>query len=194
MIGESALQQGQAFTRFEFKVPGSHGPRHWQLYFYDTKDQTLAHRAKQSSDLDINIIRNILQIKYCKIIHVQTFNRVSAFPNLDNYCIELNTDITPDQRRYNAPTTSQVAAIWMEGNDPQRSFDRSVLVYSRGDTPRYIKAYHGCYDPLSYPVYHTRGETRWNKFMPYNEAPTIQPPDGAHVQPMDDTTEVDHGT
>jgi hypothetical protein len=28
----------------------------------------------------------------------------------------------------------------------------------------YIKAYHGCYDPLA--------ETVWNKFMPYNDIVT----------------------
>jgi len=172
-------------------VPGSHGPRHLQLYFYDTEDQILAHRAKRSLDLDINIIRNIL-----RILQDNPFNRIGAIPNLDDYCIELNTDVTPDQRRYNAPTTSQVAAIWMEGNDPQRSFDRSVLVYARGDRPRYIKAYHGCYDPLSYPLYHPRGETGWNKFMPYNDTHTIEEPETpapANVQPMDDTTYADYG-
>jgi len=187
--------QGGLYHRLDHLVPGSHGPRHLQLYFYDTEDQTLAHRAKRSPDLDINIIRNILRILQDNP-YVQAFNRVGAVPNLDDYCIELNTDVTPDQRRYNAPTASQVAAIWMEGNDPQRSFDRSVLVYARGDRPRYIKAYHGCYDPLSYPVYHRRGETGWNKFMPYNDTPTIQEPETpapANVQPMDDITYADHG-
>jgi hypothetical protein len=77
-------------------------------------------------------------------------------------------------QRYNAPTSSQVAAIWTEGNDPQRWFDRGVLVYARGDRPLYIKAYHGCYDPLSYHVFNPRGETGWNKFMPYSGSPTIQ--------------------
>ena len=115
---------------------------------------------------------------------------------MDDYCIELNIDVTPEQRRYNAPTASQVAAIWMEGNDPQRSFDRSVLVYARGDRPRYIKAYHGCYDPLSYPVFHPRRETGWNKFMPYSDAVSIQIPQNptpADVQPMDETTDAGHG-
>lgn len=40
---------------------------------------------------------------------------------------------------------------------------------------RYIKAYHGCYDPLAYPLFHPRGETGWNKFMPYNDSPTNTP-------------------
>jgi len=38
--------------------------------------------------------------------YVHTFKRNDVFPNLDDYRIELNTNVTPDQRRYNAPTTS----------------------------------------------------------------------------------------
>jgi hypothetical protein len=38
-------------------------------------------------------------------------------PNLDEYQIELNTDIGVDKRRYNAPTVSQVEAIWEEWGD-----------------------------------------------------------------------------
>ena len=59
-------------------VQGSHGPRHLQLYFYDMKDHTLAYRAKQSPDLDINIIRNIVQIVQDNP-YVQTFNTVGLF-------------------------------------------------------------------------------------------------------------------
>ena len=45
-------------------------------------------------------------------------------------------------------------------------------MYARGDRPRYIKAYHGCYDPLAYPLFKPKGETGWNKFMPYNDTVT----------------------
>ena len=84
--------QGGLYHRLDHLVPGSHGPRHLQLYFYDTEDQTLAHRAKRSPDLDINIIRNILRILQDNP-YVQTFNRVGVVPNLDDYSIELNTDV-----------------------------------------------------------------------------------------------------
>ncbi|KAL6896781.1 hypothetical protein ACP4OV_007353 [Aristida adscensionis] len=167
---------GGLYHRLDHLVPGSQGPRHLQLYFYDTEDDTLSHRVRRSPDLDINLIRSILIILQDNP-YVQTFTRVGSIPNLDDYRIELNTNVTPNQRRYNAPTASQVAAIWLEGNDPQRSFDRSMIVYAKGDRPHYIRAYHGCYDPLAYPLFFPRGETGWNKFMPYNqlesETPTI---------------------
>lgn len=40
--------------------------------------------------------------------------------NLDEYKIELNTSISVDQRRFNAPAMEQVAAIWQDGTDEQR--------------------------------------------------------------------------
>jgi len=111
---------------------------------------------------------------------------------MDDYRIELNTNITHDQRRYNARTASQVAAIWMEGNDSQRCFDRSVVVYRRTDRrPQYIRAYHGCYDPIAYPLYNPRGETGWNKFMPYSGDPVTHSsptPTSTNVNYMDDRT------
>jgi len=90
--------QGSLYHRLHHLVPGSKGPRHMQLYFYDT-DDTLAHRTRRSPDLDINLIRNILRI-LADNPYVQTFKRVGAIPNLDDYVIELNTNVTPDQRRY----------------------------------------------------------------------------------------------
>uniref|UniRef100_I1QTU1 Helitron helicase-like domain-containing protein n=1 Tax=Oryza glaberrima TaxID=4538 RepID=I1QTU1_ORYGL len=130
----------------------SQGPRHMQLYFYYTKDaDALAHRVRRSPDLDINLVRVILCI-LAQNPYVQTFSRVGSMPNIDDYMIELNTNVTPDQRRYNAPTASQVAAIWLEGDNPMRTFDRHVLVHAKGDKPCYIQ-----------------WETEWNLKMPYND-------------------------
>lgn len=97
-------------------------------------------------------IRKLSNILSCNP-YVKIFRSLGSVPNLDEYKIELNTDIALDQRVYNAPTTSQVAAIWVEGNDPQSHFDRNIMVYGVSDRPQYIKAYHGCYDPLSYPLF-----------------------------------------
>jgi hypothetical protein len=146
-------------------VPSDNGPRHLQLYIYDT-DENLIHRANRSPDLNIDLIRKILGILEHNP-YAQVFKSLGSVPNLDEYKILLNTDINLDQRRYNAPTTSQVAAIWVEGTDPQNTFDRSVIVHAKGDRTLYIRAYYGCYDPLSYPLFFPRGETGWNRWMPY---------------------------
>jgi hypothetical protein len=54
--------QGSLYHQLDHLVPGSKGPRHMQLYFYDTGDDTLTHRVRRSPDVDINLIRNVLRI------------------------------------------------------------------------------------------------------------------------------------
>ncbi|EEE62888.1 hypothetical protein OsJ_17692 [Oryza sativa Japonica Group] len=163
-------------------------PEKHHLYFYDTEEDTdLAHRAKRSPDLDINLVRIILKI-LADNPYVETFNRVGTMPNL-----EINTNVTPDQRRYNAPTTSQVPAIWLEGDDPVRTFDRHVMVHAKGEKPSYIKAYHGCYDLLAYPLFNPNGETGWNVKMPYetpNHIPDGMDIDAPSAAPMDGNVHV----
>jgi hypothetical protein len=86
---------GGLYHRLDHLVPGGDDARHLQLYFYDIEDEVLSHRVKRSPDLDINLIRNILAILQDNL-YVHTFRRNGAFPNLDDYRIELNTNITPN--------------------------------------------------------------------------------------------------
>ena len=51
----------QIYHRLDQLIPGAKGPRHMQLYFYDT-DETMHHRMKRSPHLDANVIRTILNI------------------------------------------------------------------------------------------------------------------------------------
>ena len=179
--------QGGLYHKMDNLVPGGQGPRHLQLYIYDT-DETLEHRVKRSPDLDINLIRKILQILENNP-YVQIFKSIGSVPNLAEYRISLNTDIRLDQRRYNAPTASQVAAMWVEGSDPENTFDRQVIVYGKGGRPIFIRAYYGCYDPLAYPLFFPSGETGWNRWMPYDEAPSVvqaNNEDGTHGEDFQD--------
>ena len=173
---------GGLYHALDDLVPADNGPRHFQLYIYDT-DENLVHRAKRSPDLKIDLIWKILRILEPNP-YAQVFKSLGSVPNLDEYRISLNTDIKLDQQRYNAPTTSQVAAIWVEGSDPQNCFDRSVVVHGKkGERPLYIRAYYGCYDPLSYPLFFPRGEIGWNRWMPY-----VGPPDDRTHHSSDNTT------
>ena len=53
-------------------------------------------------------------------------------------------------------------------------------MYGKSDRPLYIRAYYGCYDPLSYPLFFPRGETGWNRWMPY-----IEPTDDTNQDSLD---------
>ena len=97
--------------------------------------------------------------------------------NLDELRIELNTSISVDQRRYNAPAMEQVAAIWQDESDEKNKFQRSIMVYPNSGRPYFIRAYYGCYDPLAYPILYPGGETEWeDKTILLEETPTIHFP------------------
>ena len=91
----------QIYHRLDQLRPGKKGPRHMQLYFYDT-DETLSQRIKRSPHPDSKLIRSILLILENNP-YVRVFRSVSQMQNLDELKIELNTSISVDQRRYNAP-------------------------------------------------------------------------------------------
>ena len=104
------------------------------------------------------------------------FKNLCSVSNIAEYNIELNTSISVDQRRYNSPGMDQVAAIWMDGNDPRPLFSPSIIIYGTEDRPHYIRAYYGCYDPLVYPVLLPGGETgREDKKIEYQDPPPAKP-------------------
>ena len=74
------------------------------------------------------------------------------------------------------PASDQVAAVWMDGNDPERKFARSILVFGKSDRPYYVRAFHGCYDPLGYPLFYPSGEAGWeDKNFLYRDPPVCAP-------------------
>ena len=78
--------------------------------------------------------------------------------NLDDYRVTLNLNHRLDQRTYNAPDTSEVAAVWVEGSERRRPFENSVILQGKNREVYGIQSYHGCYDVLSYPLFFPRGE------------------------------------
>ncbi|XP_022026932.1 uncharacterized protein LOC110927913 [Helianthus annuus] len=92
--------------------------------------------------------------------------RLAELGPLDNYRVTLNASVELDQRVYNRPTTSEVAGIWVEGNDNITSYKRSIVVYGRSEYSQTIQPYFSCYDPLSYPLFFPNGESGWHANIP----------------------------
>ncbi|KAK9058181.1 hypothetical protein SSX86_023021 [Deinandra increscens subsp. villosa] len=138
-------------------------PRYLQLYFYDP-DTELDHRL-QWPNLDRSITEMLTHILSTNP-YVNTFRSLAELGPLDNYRVTLNASVELDQRVYNRPTTSEVAGIWVEGNDNITSYKRSIVVYGRSEYSQTIQPYFGCYDPLSYPLFFPNGEPGWHPNIP----------------------------
>ncbi|GJS82318.1 hypothetical protein Tco_0748859 [Tanacetum coccineum] len=146
--------QGGIYHRIDQLVPRDGEPRYLQLYFYDAESE-FEYRLKWLN-LDREIIR-ILSRVLAPNPYVQTFRSLGNLGPLDKYRVELTASVKVDQRLYNRPTTSEVASIWVEGNENITTYKRSIVVYGRSEYPTHIQPYFACYDPLSYPLFFPNG-------------------------------------
>ncbi|ONM00077.1 hypothetical protein ZEAMMB73_Zm00001d030046 [Zea mays] len=112
--------QGMMYHNIKsFGREGGAEHKHLELYFYDD-DPTLEHRYRKCREehqqKDKEVIRQIVDIlrgnPYSE--HLRTMGHVD---NLDDYRIALNLDQTLNQKTYNTPLTSEVAAVWIEGSE-----------------------------------------------------------------------------
>ncbi|XP_037437054.1 uncharacterized protein LOC119303993 isoform X2 [Triticum dicoccoides] len=132
---------GQIYHNVFSFGPTQDGPKHLELYFYDD-DPSLQHRFRRSPNLDRDVIRKLVDILKDNP-YSETFRNLGGVDDLEEYRIELNTDMRLDQRRYNLPISSEVAAIWVEGNELCKHFDRSIVLFGN-DNKRYsIQPYYG---------------------------------------------------
>ena len=105
-------------------------PRHLELYFYDD-DPSLEHRYRRCREecliKDKEVIERLVGIlqgnPYSE--HLRSMGHVE---DVEDYHVALNLDQQLDQRTYNVPLTSEVAAVWIEGSELLGQFKHSVLL------------------------------------------------------------------
>ncbi|XP_062208441.1 uncharacterized protein LOC133909930 [Phragmites australis] len=144
-------------------------PSHLQLYFYDD-DPSLSHRFRRARDeayraRDRSVIRSLVGMLRDNP-YSETFRSLGQVEDMDEYRIVLNIEYKLDQRVYNMPLTSEVVAVWVEGSELHKHFDRSITLFANNDTYYSIRPHHGCYDPLSYPLLFPSGELGWHPEIP----------------------------
>jgi hypothetical protein len=183
---------GQIYHNIHSFFNGRSDPKHLELYFYDD-DPSLEHRyrrcRKETYEQDkhiVGIITGILRDNP----YSEQFRSLGQAENLDDYRLILNLDQRLDQRRYNAPITSEVAAVWIEGNEAGNSFDKNVILHGKNKEIQTIKSYYGCYDPLSYPLFFPRGELGWHSKIPKNKTKQA---DVTKAAAEDDDDDIDPG-
>ncbi|PWZ39015.1 Beta-adaptin-like protein C [Zea mays] len=161
--------QGMMYHNIKsFGREGGAEHKHLELYFYDD-DPNLEHRYRKCREecqqKDKDVIKQLIGIlrenPYSE--HLRSMGHVE---NLDDYRITLNLDQTLNQKTYNTPLTSEVAAVWIEGSERRGQFSKSVMLHGKDRSSHGIRSYHGCYDALSYPLFFPRGELGWHTNIP----------------------------
>ncbi|KAL6639554.1 hypothetical protein ACP70R_023284 [Stipagrostis hirtigluma subsp. patula] len=108
-------------------------PNHLELYFYDDDpnlEQRMRSCRREQYDKDREVIEMLVGILRDNP-YSNTLRRLGQIEDLDNYRVELNLDQRLDQRTYNVPITSEVAAVWVEGSEFQGQFRNSVMLQGR---------------------------------------------------------------
>ncbi|XP_019264032.1 PREDICTED: uncharacterized protein LOC109241725 [Nicotiana attenuata] len=152
--------QGQMYHLIDDLYPREKRPRNLQLYFYDNANE-VGNRMACSDKINESIVKDLMDI--LKDNPYSIFLRsLTDIPNLQNFHITLKCDAGLDQRVYNLPTTTEIAAIWVDENDSRATHAPHVQIYTQSDKTHRVNYYFGCYDPLQYPLLFPHGQGGWH--------------------------------
>ncbi|XP_049378107.1 uncharacterized protein LOC125842861 [Solanum stenotomum] len=140
--------QGQIYHDLPSLIPNNDKPRYFQLYFYDT-DHELANRMSVLEDANLSEevmikIRNIMEMNpYAKF-----FSQLKEHTSFQNMEIRIAANASLDQRVYNKPSVDQVAAIWVDGNNPIIPFERDIAVHEHSGEGGWHQGIQKCRNPI----------------------------------------------
>ena len=158
--------QGQMYHYLNSLLPTNDHPSYLQLYFYDTEHE-IDNIMRLSEKLNPRLLEVILKIlttnPYCRF-----FRNLKDVSEIDECQIIIRRDPQLDQRVYNAPIVSQVAAILVEGAEGSESTSRDIIVHSNHGSSHRVQYYYGCFDPLQYPLFFPLGESGWHQGIEKN--------------------------
>lgn len=109
-------------------IPSDGHPSYLQLYFYDT-DHEIDNRIHISDSLNLEILSQLIDLleinSYCSF-----FCSLNNISNVKDHQVVIRSDSGLDQCIYNAPSSSQVATIWLENDQTGECTERDIIVYS----------------------------------------------------------------
>ncbi|CAA0811897.1 PIF1 helicase [Striga hermonthica] len=132
-----------------------------QLYFHDTENE-VSNRIIACPRLTENITVKVLKVLEGNP-YARFFRGLSTVQNLSDCRIILRSVPGLDQRTYNQPTESEVAALWVDGSGSEEPCKRDIRVSCAGGASHRIQYYFGCYDPLQYPLMFPFGQVGWHQ-------------------------------
>nr|XP_027086673.1 uncharacterized protein LOC113708416 [Coffea arabica] len=153
--------QGQVYHFLDGLISRSDKSSGVQLYFFDT-DEEQTNRVQNSDKLrpaTLKLLMTILQENPYR----RFFKELRHVQAIETHTIVLRCYSGLDQRVFNLPTASQVAAIWTEPDDELAEKSPHIQVYSHSNASYRVQSYYACYDPVQYPLLFPRGESGWHR-------------------------------
>jgi hypothetical protein len=98
--------------------------------------------------------------------YLAVYRQARTIPG-DNVAIRIAADARLDQRRYNAPIVSEVAALIVDDGEALAASRDIILRKVGGGGLKRIYSTNQAYDALSYPLLFPRGEAGWHTGLKY---------------------------
>ncbi|XP_027083756.2 uncharacterized protein [Coffea arabica] len=153
--------QGQVYHFLDGLISPSDKSSRVQLYFFDT-DEEITNRVQNFDKLRLTTLKLLMTILQ-QNPYRRFFKELRDVQAIETHTIILRCYPRLDQRVFNLPTASQVAAIWTEPDDELVEKSPHIQVYSHSNASYRVQSYYACYDPLQYPLLFPRGESGWHR-------------------------------
>jgi hypothetical protein len=171
--------QGQTYHKTTTLHPENSRPQYGQLYIIDA-NESLQHRMQAPQNRDcspriMTVLNDILNqsnpyvevYKNMRLLEQQEEERARRANEPPRTC-ELRFKRGNDIRRYNFPTSNEIAAVFV-GENGAPPEERDIVVYPRNSPPEKI-SYTSCHlDPMSYPLLFPHGEFGWHTGLKHAE-------------------------
>lgn len=165
---------GQMYHYLPNLIPEQQNPKYLQLYFYDTAHEYQI-RSGLFPELRSTVVAKLMEIMRSNP-YAQFFHSLHDRTIDETTTIRINKNPMLDQRVFNVPSSSEVAAILLDSSTSSESDGPYIVVSGRGNTTHRIMYYYGCYDPLQYPLLFPNGESGWRPGLPRYRRNSLQSP------------------
>ncbi|OAD68566.1 hypothetical protein PHYBLDRAFT_172987 [Phycomyces blakesleeanus NRRL 1555(-)] len=136
-------------------------PKFAQIYIYDSAAQ-IDQRQYHSPQLERSVLEKIQSILMETNPFVHLFRTMDQISREKGQSIDLTLRLVAegprDQRRYNAPTASEIAVLIMNNEE---GTSRDIVLHTRANFQQNINEYHQSYDALHYVLLFPHGEDGW---------------------------------
>ena len=147
--------------------PQGHAPMYAGLFIIDT-DEALQHRLNHEANqqCDLNLMTTLQTILERDNPYAQMFHFLKdSVREASNVELRFTVDNAFDQRRYNVPSVSEIAAVFTnDSGAPPGRFD--FIVYSKSNGSMVKISYLNPHsDPMCYPLLFPCGDAGWRPGM-----------------------------
>ena len=154
---------GSIYHRIGGLLPRTEGdaPTYAQIYVHDT-DAELAHRQAIAPHLRVDTLDSLQQQMHVVSPFVQAFKQMAQVVResgiQENARLLIRAEGTPDPRRYNAPTASEIGVLIL---DNAQGGNRDIVLHTRSNQLQRINENHRYYDAMHYVLMFPQGDVGW---------------------------------